>query len=672
MNISHLNSQQQHVIRTIDGPLLVLAGAGSGKTTVITHRIAWMLHDGIKPETILAVTFTNKAAKEMKERISRLTSAKIQRKLNVGTFHAFGCKILRSNIQHLGYSRKFGIADEGDQVGLIKQVVQDMNLGNEAHEISFLRSGISNAKNHLQSPDEVRGSSDSSWFKTLAAVYDKYQNMLQSMDLVDFDDLLYLPIRLWRDHEEILEKHRRKYQYILVDEYQDTNLVQAEMIKLLAGMHLNICVVGDDDQSIYGWRGADIKNILNFPDRFLGTQITKLEQNYRSTNSILNAANAVIKRNKDRHSKSLWSDAGQGETVKIITADNETHETKIVIDLLKNSRFETKNSYENMAILYRSNFQSRLFEIALRKSQIPYRLIGSRSFYERREIRDALAYLKIVHREKDDLSLLRILNVPTRGIGDKTVDKMKLYRDQTGKHFLDFIDSSNFLSLLNESTQEKIKNFTTQYRQAVSQFHQNPNLAEIIKKYLGNIGYLDGLKTIYKNSEDYESRFENVMELINSAALLAQNSSDAISLQDFLESYSLAEDSVRTGKDDKKENHGITLMTIHAAKGTEFPVVVVVGLEQNLFPHERSLANQQIEEERRLFYVALTRAKTHLFLTRAKVRVKYNRKNHTYPSQFISELPEDSVEFSSLNELFKPAESDDVDAILAQMKERFS
>ncbi len=672
MNISHLNPQQQHVIRSVDGPLLVLAGAGSGKTTVITHRIAWMLHHRIRPENILAVTFTNKAAKEMKERISKLTSSKIRRKLNVGTFHAFGCKILRFNIQHLGYSQKFGIADEGDQIGLIKQVAQDMDLGNQAHEISFLRSGISNAKNHLQSPEEVRDSSDLTWFKTLAVVYDRYQNMLQSMDLVDFDDLLYLPIRLWHDNEQILEKHRQQFQYILVDEYQDTNRVQAEMINLLAGIHLNICVVGDDDQSIYGWRGAEIKNILNFPDRFPGTQITKLEQNYRSTNTILNAANAVIKLNKDRHSKSLWSDAGRGESVKIITADNETHETKIVTDLLKNSRFETKNSYENMAILYRSNFQSRLFEISLRKAQIPYRLIGSRSFYERREIRDALAYLKIIHRGKDDLSLLRILNVPARGIGDKTVDKMKLYREQTGKHFLNFIDSPDFLNLLNESTQEKVKNFTTKYRYAVDQFNQNVNLADNIKKYFGNIGYLDGLKTIYKNTDDYESRFENVMELINSAVLLSQSSEGNISLQEFLESYSLAEDPARTEKDDKKENHGVTLMTIHAAKGTEFPVVIVVGLEQNLFPHERSLADQQIEEERRLFYVALTRAKTHLYLTRARSRVKYNTKSHTYPSQFISELPEDSIEFSTLNELFKPAEADDVDSILAQMRERFA
>ncbi len=672
MNISHLNPQQQYAIRTVDGPLLVLAGAGSGKTTVITHRIAWMLHQNIKAENILAVTFTNKAAREMKERIAKLTSSKIRRKLNIGTFHAFGCKILRFNIRHLGYSQKFGIADEGDQIGLIKQVAQDMGLDKQDHEISFLQSGISNAKNNLQSPEEVRDSGDLSWFKTLAVVYDRYQNLLQSMDLVDFDDLLYLPIRLWRENEEILDRHQLQFRYILVDEYQDTNRLQAEMIRLLAGKNLNICVVGDDDQSIYGWRGAEIKNILNFPDRFIGTQITRLEQNYRSTNTILKAANAVIKYNKDRHNKTLWSDSGHGETVKIITADNETHETKIVVDLLKNSRFETKNSYENMAVLFRSNFQSRLFEIALRKAQIPYRLIGSRSFYERREIRDALAYLKIIHREKDDLSLLRILNVPTRGIGDKTVDKMKLYREQTGKHFLRFIDLTDFLSLLNDSAQEKIKKFMTCYRLALDQFSQNQNLAENIKGYLEKIGYIDGLKKIYKNNDDYESRFENVMELINSAVLLSQNSTEKITLQDFLESYSLAEDPAQTHKKDKTENHGVSLMTVHTAKGTEFPVVIVVGLEQNLFPHERSLADQQIEEERRLFYVAVTRAKTHLFLTRAKTRVKYNTKNHTYPSQFISELPDDAVEFSTLNELFKPAEADDVDAILAQMRKRFA
>ena len=671
MDLSRLNPEQQQAVKRIDGPLLVLAGAGTGKTTVITHRIGWMLKCGVQPENIIALTFTNKAAAEMKNRVKALLPGVKQQNLFVGTFHAFGNRILRKHISSIGYTGKFGIADEGDQLGLIKQVMDHHGFSRSELKPDYFKNSIHRAKNYLRSVDNTDRAFSGDNAQLLATVYGDYQRRLQSMNLVDFDDLIFLPVKLWQENPDILEMYRNQYRYILVDEYQDTNFAQAELIRLLAGEKKNVCVVGDDDQSIYGWRGAEIANILNFPSVFKDSQVVKLEQNYRSTDVILSAANQVIGNNACRHGKSLWSADEKGELIKIFEVHNEPQEAKLVTDLIQHFKYEKHMDYEETAILFRSNFQTRIFEQTLRAHQIPYRLIGAKAFYERKEVKDALAYLKIVHNRYDDLSLLRILNVPPRGIGDSTINKLKLYKESTGKCFMDILKKDEFLQTLSGAAANQVRAFSIAVENAWEAFSGQNTLAETIQTYLNNVGYLSEFGQIYKKHEERVSRMENIQEFINSATLLRERLSRDLTLQDFLEINTLMDDQDRT-TDQTRGKNGVILLTVHSAKGMEFTNVIIVGMEQGLFPHERSIKDRALEEERRLFYVALTRAKKNVVLTRTKIRTKYNTKTARTQSAFLAELPPECVTTGSAEELLKPAAAEHVESVFEALRERFS
>ena len=671
MDLRRLNSQQQQAVRHSDGPLLVLAGAGTGKTTVITYRIGWMLKSGIKPEAIVALTFTNKAATEMKQRLKALLPGVALRNHYVGTFHAFGIRILRRHSTSLGYTGKFGIANDGDQLEVIKEVMGQLGLNGSELKPEVLKSRIHRAKSYLQTVNDIRNSTAESWSGSLATVYEAYQRRLLSMNLMDFDDLIGLPVRLWQENPEILREYQDRHRYILVDEYQDTNYAQSELTRLLAGNSKNVCVVGDDDQSIYAWRGAQVENILNFPDVFDGTQTIRLEQNYRSTNVILSAANHVIGNNTNRHGKSLWSAGETGDLISIVEAQSEAHEAKIVIDLIQQFKFEKHTDYRDTAVLFRSNFQTRIFEQTLRNHSIPYRLVGAKTFYERREVKDALAYLKICHNKHDDLSLLRILNVPPRGIGERTINKLKVFKESTGKCYLDILPKQEFQRTLTDSVAVSIQSFCAAYDCAVKAFAHSNSLAESIRDYLDDIGYLPGLGQVYKQHGDMIGRKENLQEFIQSASLFEEQRTEKMTLQEFLEINTLMDDQDRVN-DKALRGCGVTLITAHSAKGMEFTNVIIVGMEQDLFPHERSIKDCSLEEERRLFYVALTRAKKHIVLTRAKTRTKYNVKIARTRSCFLAELPEECVTYISESELLRPADPQQVESFLDTLKQQFS
>lgn len=670
MSLDSLNPQQREAATSLHGPLLVLAGAGTGKTTVITRRIACLLEAGIKPEHILAVTFTNKASREMKERVEKLLPQVPRNTLTVSTFHSFCCRVLRQHIKHLGYDRNFGIADDSDQEGILKQAIGDLALQkNEQNTAQAFRVGISNAKNQMQGPDEVTGLNK--WFEVLAEVYRRYQRQLKDMNLVDFDDLLLLTVRLWQEQADVLRELQDKYRYILVDEFQDTNQVQAELIRLLAGKNRNVCVVGDDDQSIYGWRGADVSNILDFPQNYPGTKVVKLEQNYRSTNVILRVANELIAKNTKRHLKELWSEKPEGDLIRFIESETETEEADFVAKLCKEMNIDHRLDFSDIAVLYRSKYQSRVLEVELRKQGVPYRIVGSRSFYEQREIKDAVAYLRIVHNEREDLSLLRILNVPPRGIGSVSIDKLKAKKEEAKTSMLGALRKIERSGEFGAAATASVRDFLFAYDRARKAFREPGQLGQKMEAYFRGMGYLTGLKKIYKNHEDAIQRQENIEELIHAAAEFEiQHGESLIGLQEFLEEYALTDDNDRV--DDKSdEGYGVTLMTVHAAKGLEFPVVIVAGMEDKLFPHERSIEDRDLDEERRLFYVAVTRAKEKLYMTRAKKRSRYNGVLMQRPSRFIRELPEELVETVDAKEALRPATAEEMDELFSDFYDRF-
>jgi len=671
LNLDHLNPEQQEAVRTTEGPLLVLAGAGTGKTSVITYRVAWMLNHGVAAENILAVTFTNKAANEMRERLENLLPQVDHKVMSVSTFHSFCCRVLRADVHHLGYTRRFGIADASDGEGLIKQVMGEMGIRKGDLDVDFFKNGVSHAKNNLQTPEDIRSNSKRDWAATLAELYERYQRHLRNMNLLDFDDLLLQTLNLWKQYSDVLAKYQDRYRYILVDEYQDTNKVQSELMRTLAGDRRNICVVGDDDQSIYGWRGADIANILEFPDIFEGTRVVTLEQNYRSTNVILKAAGHVINRNESRHAKQLWSTRGEGDPIRVFEADNETEEARLIARMITQLTYEQRSDYGDMAILFRSNFQTRPFEQSLRDAKVPYCIVGAKSFYERREIKDAVAYLRLVHNPRDDLALLRVLNTPPRGIGDKSIDNLKQYQTITGKPILELMHSEDVLKDMQPAAAESLRCFASTSDDAAKTFSEVGELAEKIHRYLDNMGYLDGLGRIYKGHEEGVARLENVIEFVNSAAGYEARIGGTATLQMFLEAFSLTDDSERID-DQSEEGTGVTLLTVHAAKGLEFSYIFIVGMEQNLFPHERSIRDYMVDEERRLFYVAVTRAKNNLIMTRARQRQKYDKRYPTRLSQFIHELPKELVEFPDAEEFFSPATGNQVDDVFSKLRTRFS
>ena len=660
--IESLNPEQKDAATTIDGPLLVLAGAGTGKTKVITCRIAYMIEQGIAPSSILGVTFTNKAAKEMRERLNSLIDPSLASKVTLGTFHSFCVRVLRKEIHLAGhYNSSFSIADDSDQSSLIRQAAAELGYAKDELATPEILGYISRMKNRLKFPEEaLREAPDYSRDEDMARVYERYQKMLELQNTLDFDDILLLTLKIFEEHPEALEKWQNIYHYLLIDEYQDTNTAQFLIIQKLAGEKMNLCVVGDDDQSIYSWRGAEVANILEFPRYFPGAKEVKLEQNYRSTNAILRAANAVIGQNGTRYDKNLWSAKGEGESVKVFAVENGDEEAKFIVDTIENMRAMNPDmNYSDFAVLYRSNHLSRSFELEMKRRGIRPKIIGGQEFLQRKEVKDAASYLKLIVNPRDDQSLLRVLSVPPRGLGDKAVLTLREMQKEEKSCILACMERDDCRKKLSSAAASSVRNFTetvNKYKALFAEPEGTP-IAVIAREYLMEIGYLTGMQKIYKDMKEAEKRQENVFEFLTFMGLYERKLEGKCTLNDFLESYSLLDDSDRT--DDSDDYDGPILSTVHASKGLEFPVVFLVGLEHNTFPHERALGEGGLEEERRLFYVAITRARQELLITFAKKRFKFHEYVRERPSEFLGELPEET-EHPDYGDFLKPMGADEV------------
>ena len=669
--LAGLNPEQRRAASTIEGPVLVLAGAGTGKTRVITYRIAYMLATGIAPENILGMTFTNKAAAEMKERLGELCGKEAASKVTLGTFHAFAGRLLRKEIGVFGFLPNFTIADDTDQKSLIKQAAAACGITRDDAPIPEAAAYISRCKNAMLSPDEAAAAPERPGDEIFAQIYMKYQNQLLLQNMLDFDDLLFYTHRLLRDYPEVRERCQERYKYLLVDEYQDTNLVQFEMVKLLAGEQQNLCVVGDDDQSIYSWRGADAGNILKFTDHFprARQQEIKLEQNYRSTNNILKAANAAIAGGYARKEKNLWSDFGDGELITVAACDNAESEAEFIATYIHQFFNEHREyKYSDCAILYRSNYLSRQLEQGLRSADIPYHLVGGQEFYQRSEVKDAVSYLRIIANPREDQSLLRILGNPPRGLGNKAVEKLKEMRQNGARSMLDALGTEEFISSCTgkaKAAAQALYDTTVKYRNL---FVAPGDLAAKTRAYLYEVGFLDGLQKVYKDIEDATKRRENVDEFINAVAQYESKQAEPPTLQEFLEKFALLEENDRT--DDKSDDgDGVVLSTIHASKGLEFPLVFLVAMERNIFPNERALKEDSLDEELRLFYVALTRAKRHLVITHARERFRYGKSERSTPSDFLLRLPEDLTDSGDDYEFIQQLTADSINEGFAKIFE---
>ncbi len=653
-----VNKSQLEAVSRLDGPLLVLAGAGTGKTRVITYRIANMIGNGIAPERILGLTFTNKAAREMRERLAAMIPGDSAEKVFLGTFHSFGARFLRRHVGVLGFTSDFTIADEADQLGIMKQAILDVDLNKDLANPKFCLHLTSKIKNAMSAPEaaDIRDTILSRFFP---AIYRRYNQILKNQNMLDFDDLLLFVVMILERDEQILERSRKEKTHLLVDEYQDTNFLQFRLLQLLAGKSRNLCVVGDDDQSIYGWRGAEITHILRFAEKFPGAKVVKLERNYRSTTTILDGANAVISLNNNRHSKNLWSDLGEGEPIKIISARTGEEEADFVADTIIDAiNGRDRLSPSSIAILYRSNHLSRLIEESLRVSRIPYKLVGSKSFYDRKEVRDAVAYLKILHNKRDDQSLLRIIGVPPRGIGDKAIEHLKRIKAESGAIPMgDILATREFRASVTNAAAKSAEQLADTIRLFRQEFQQGSvEIAPSARKYLEQVGYLDGLARMHKDTDEYIRRRDNVLELVNAMAQY-QGRNPSATLGDFLESHSLADDSDKVRKD-SQDDDAVTLMTVHAAKGLEFPLVLVVAMENGMFPNERAMRDGSVEEERRLFYVAMTRAKKQLILTRAISRMTHGEIMRRPPSPFLGDIPKELTVSANAQNAFKKVDTE--------------
>jgi len=623
MNINELNDKQQEAVLYNDGPLLILAGAGSGKTKVLTTKIAYLINEkNIYPSNILAITFTNKAAKEMKERVINLVGD-IALNMQISTFHSFGVRLVRENYEVLGYDKNFVIMDSDDSLTVVKKILKELNYDPKIYNPRSIRSKISSCKNELIAPDIYERYAASEFEKIVVEIYRRYEKKLKQNNAVDFDDLLILPIRLFKENPNLLEKYQEKFKYVLVDEYQDTNEAQYILTKLISAKHKNICVVGDDSQSIYGWRGANYKNILNFEKDYKNTKVILLEENYRSTKNILDAANDVIKNNKNRKDKNLWTEKDEGEKIKYYRSFNERDEAQYVIRKTK-ELINRNTDYKNIAVLYRTNAQSRMIEEEFLKENIPYRVIGSFYFYNRKEIKDLIAYLRLIHNTKDNISLLRIINTPKRGIGLKTLDNLSNKADEENISLFEAISSGKELP----------------FKQMIEQLitlKEELTLTELIDKVLDASGMRQELVT--ENTLDSEIRLENLEEF-KSITKSFEEREGLISLEDFLLEISLISDVEEYKNDDNR----VSLMTIHSVKGLEFDHVFVVGMEEGIFPHMNSLMEiSELEEERRLCYVAITRAKKDLHLINARRRTLYGKDQINPPSRFLGEINSDLI-----------------------------
>lgn len=635
-----LNKEQLDAVQTINGPMLILAGAGSGKTKVLTCRIAHLLQQGVRPYRILAITFTNKAATEMRERVDRMAGA-AARDVWLFTFHAFCARLLRYELENLsGYANNFAIYDTSDSKNLIKQVLKEMNLDEKRFPLPAIISHISNAKNALLLPDAYAREASGYYEQQVAKIYDAYQKKLQANNAVDFDDLLLLALRLLQENPAVREKYQRKFDYLMVDEYQDTNHAQYLLTKLLAAGHRNICVVGDADQSIYGWRGADIQNILDFEKDYPDAKLVKLEQNYRSTQVILDAANAVIDNNSGRKPKNLWTANGNGSEIIYYQANDERDEARYVIENMQKLQLNEGAKLGDMAVLYRTNAQSRVFEEMLIKSGIAYTMVGGTKFYERKEIKDALAYLRLLYNPHDSLSLLRIINVPRRGIGDATLARLQEYANASGQSLFEVVTNAADVPGLASRFANKLDELSELLFELMGEAADVP-VKQLLDDVLLKTGYLEELQSS-KDPQD-ESRVENLKEMLSVTeefAVKCERNGEEPTLENFLADVALVADI----DDAELGEEAVTLMTLHSAKGLEFPNVFLVGMEEGIFPHSRTLMNEnEIEEERRLCYVGITRAEKHLFLSNARTRTIYGRTQYYTPSRFLQEVPRNLV-----------------------------
>ncbi|MBQ6101008.1 MAG: UvrD-helicase domain-containing protein [Bacteroidales bacterium] len=651
--LKDLNEPQREAVTTIEGPVMVIAGAGSGKTRALTYRVAYMIQEGIDPFSIMALTFTNKAAREMKERIMQLVNASDARNVWMGTFHSIFARILRIEAEKIGFTSNFSIYDTDDSKALINQILKDLNLDTKVYPAKQVLSRISAAKSSLYSPEdyandpEIQETDRKSNKPLIAQLFKLYNDRLHRANAMDFDDILYFTNILLRDNPDVLYKYQNHFKFILVDEYQDTNYAQYLIVKRIAALFENICVVGDDAQSIYAFRGANIQNILNFKNDYPDYKLIRLEQNYRSTQNIVNASNAVIAHNKDQIKKKVWSDKEKGELIGLIHANSDTEEGTLVANSIFGYKMSRQLANKDFAILYRTNAQSRSMEEALRKQNIPYKIYGGLSFYDRKEIKDLLAYFRVVINPEDEQALLRIINYPVRGIGKTSIERLMVLAEEQRRSIWSCIANDVFPQDFNMGTINKIRDFVVMMKSFQS-LQAKMNAFELAKHITNAIGLIKVLKE--DDTPEGISRVENVEELLNAIMEFSDRQVDEttgetarVDLVQFMEDVALLTDS-EMKKDDPNEDY-VSLMTIHSAKGLEFPYVYVVGMEENLFPGILSLSTrEELEEERRLFYVAITRAMTKLTLSYAEMRYRYGNLTLSERSRFVDEIDANLIE----------------------------
>lgn len=671
--LDDLNPMQKKAVEQIDGPCLVIAGAGSGKTKVLTYKVAYLIENGVKPWNILAITFTNKAANEMKERVEKLVGVATN-EIWLGTFHSVCVRILRKFIDRLGYDNSFIIFDTSDQKTLVKNCLKELNIDSKLFTEKSVLNEISNAKNDMMDPDEYNDNYSGDYRKKIIGkVYSLYQKKLKENNAVDFDDIINLTIKILQNNKDIIDYYCDKFKYILVDEYQDTNKSQFVLVSLLASRNGNITAVGDSDQSIYSFRGADITNILNFERDFPGTKIVKLEQNYRCTGNILKAANAVIKHNGNKYEKKLWTENDEGALPTVYCGNDEYQEASYVVRKINELERTEKMKNSDFAILYRMNSQSRAIEDVLRREDVPYKIIGGLKFYERKEIKDTIAYLRLIANQADNLALERIINEPKRGVGKTSLDKIEQISNETGMPMYEVVKNAqnyvpkiynntrSFIDLVEKykkmvqirSTQEADETNLTNIIEVPGEDNEEQRLSipDLITSVLKESGYIDSLKT--ENTVEAESRIQNIGEFLTVAEEFEKESADK-SLNEFLNNISLSSDTDNLEETDDV----VTLMTLHSAKGLEYPVVFLVGMEEGIFPGYQSMGDDnELEEERRLFYVGITRAKKYLFLTCANMRKIFGSTSYNPPSRFLKEIPKDLLD--GYDEVFENRKRED-------------
>ncbi|HZV80587.1 MAG TPA: UvrD-helicase domain-containing protein [Geobacteraceae bacterium] len=640
--LSSLNKEQRQAVVHTEGPLLVLAGAGSGKTRVITCRIAYLLlHQGVRPENILAVTFTNKAAREMGERLEELVGKAQREGVIVSTFHSLGVRILRQECRLLGYRPNFSIFDSSDQLGLIRQTMREVGADPKKITPETVHWKISMLKNALVRPADFQPRFSDEVDLLVARVYPRYQSQLKACNAIDFDDIILLTVRLLQEHPEVLARWQERFRYLMVDEYQDTNPSQYLFISLLAAGSRNLCVVGDDDQSIYGWRGADVRKILAFEEDYAGCRVIKLEQNYRCSGNILMAANQVIRNNPTRKEKTLWTDSGPGGPIDLVVMADEEEEATTVVERIQTERFRRDAPYRDFCILYRTNAQSRAFEEQLRYEGIPYVLVGGMRFYDRKEVKDTLSWLKVLANPDDEQALLRIINFPRRGIGDSSVGKVNDWSMAEKAPLFQALGRVDEVPGIMPAARQKIFAFHQLLKSESELFADGRRLADKARELFTKLKIEEELMASTDDRTAARRKVENVEQIVNSLASFEERTTGA-TLSGFLERLALLDEDHDNRDKREHEQDAVTLMSLHSSKGLEFPHVFLVGLEEDILPHRRSIyEDMSVDEERRLMYVGITRAKKHLTITRCLMRRKYGRNEERVPSRFLGEIPDE-------------------------------